>query len=41
MNEILEYEVMMTPALVIYDKVKVAGMIPRPEELKNQIQEEI
>ena len=41
MNEIMEYDVMMTPALVIDDKVKAAGKIPRAEELKKLIQEEM
>lgn len=41
MNEIMEYDVMMTPALVIDDKVKAAGKIPRVEELKKLIQEEM
>ncbi len=41
MNEIMEYDVMMTPALVIDDKVKAAGKIPRTEELKKLIQEEM
>ncbi|MGM0652425.1 MAG: thioredoxin family protein [Bacillota bacterium] len=41
MNEIMEYDVMMTPALVINDKVKAAGKIPRAEELKKLIQEEM
>lgn len=40
MNEIMDYDVMMTPALVINDKVKVAGKIPRMEEIKKLIQEE-
>lgn len=41
MNEIMEYDVMMTPALVIDDKVKAAGKIPRAEVLKKLIQEEM
>ncbi len=40
MNEIMEYDVMMTPALVVNDKVKAAGKIPRMEEIKKLIQEE-
>lgn len=41
MNEIMEHDVMMTPALVINDKVKAAGKVPGPEELKKYIQEEM
>jgi small redox-active disulfide protein 2 len=41
MDEIMQYDVMMTPALVINDKVKVAGRVPKTEELKKLIQEEL
>ncbi len=41
MNEIMKYDVMMTPALVINDKVKAAGKVPRMEELKKLIKEEM
>lgn len=41
MNEIMEYDVMITPALVINDKVKAAGKIPKAEELRKLIQEEL
>jgi small redox-active disulfide protein 2 len=34
MNKILEYGVMMTPALVVDGEVKVTGKVPRDEELK-------
>jgi len=40
MNEIMEYDVMMTPALVINDKVIAAGKVPKIEELKKIISEE-
>ncbi len=40
MNKIMEYDVMMTPALVINDKVKVFGRVPKREEIKKWIQEE-
>ena len=32
-NEILEFGVMMTPALVIDGVVKASGRVPRPEEI--------
>ncbi len=41
MDEIMQYDVMMTPALVINDKVKVAGRVPKGEEIKKLIQEEM
>ncbi len=40
MNKIMEYDVMMTPGLVINDKVKVFGRVPKREEIKKWIQEE-
>ena len=40
MSEIMEYDVMMTPALVINDKVIAAGRVPKNEELKKIISEE-
>lgn len=36
-NEILKFNVMMTPALAVDGVVKVVGRIPRPEELKTMI----
>ena len=33
-NEIMEFGVMMTPALVIDGEVKVAGKVPDPEAIK-------
>ena len=41
MDEIMQYDVMLTPALVINDQVKVAGRVPKPEELKKLIKEDI
>lgn len=41
MDKILEYDVMMTPGLVINEKVKVFGRVPRKEELKKWIHEEL
>lgn len=37
-NEILNFGVMMTPALVINGEVKVVGRVPRSEELKALLQ---
>ncbi len=36
-NEIMNYNVMMTPALVIDEEVKSAGKILSPEEIKKLI----
>lgn len=41
MEEIMKYDVMITPALVINDNVKVAGRMPKKEELKKMITEEL
>lgn len=41
MDEIMQYDVMMTPALVVNEKVKVAGRVPKLEEIKKLIQEEL
>lgn len=41
MKEIMQYDVMMTPALVINDKIKAAGRVPEFEELKKMIRDEI
>ncbi len=41
MDKIMEHDVMMTPGLVINDKVKVFGRVPRKSEIKKWIQEEI
>ncbi|MGD9581137.1 MAG: thioredoxin family protein [Vampirovibrionia bacterium] len=34
-NKIMEYGVMITPALVVDDEVKVSGKVPSVEDLKN------
>ena len=39
-NEIMNYGVMITPALAIDGKVKIAGKIPSLEEIKNWLKEE-
>ena len=36
-NKIMEYGVMVTPALVVDGKVKVSGKVPSLEDLKNFI----
>jgi len=38
-NEIMNYGVMITPALVIDGEVKSAGKIPSIEEIKNWLKE--
>lgn len=38
-NEIMNYEVMITPALVIDGETKIAGKIPSIEEIKNWLKE--
>jgi len=39
LNKIIDYGVMITPALVIDGDVKVAGKIPSKEEIKKWIEE--
>lgn len=34
LNDIMSFGVMMTPALVIDGEVKVAGKVPKPDEIK-------
>lgn len=36
-NEILKFNVMMTPALAVDGEVKVVGRIPKPEEIRKMI----
>jgi small redox-active disulfide protein 2 len=36
-NEIMKFNVMMTPALAVDGEVKVVGRIPKPDELKAMI----
>lgn len=40
-KEIMAYGVMRTPALVVNDKVKVFGRIPKLDEIKKYITEEV
>lgn len=39
LNEITEYGVMMTPAIVVDEEVKVSGRIPSREELEEMFGE--
>jgi small redox-active disulfide protein 2 len=41
MNEIMQHDVMLTPALVINDKVKAAGKVLKTDEIKKYINEEL
>lgn len=41
MNKIMEHDILMTPGLVINDKVKVSGRVPKKEEIKGWIREEL
>ncbi|MBM4236095.1 MAG: thioredoxin family protein [Firmicutes bacterium] len=41
MDEIMQYDVMMAPALVINDQVKSAGKVLKPEEIKELIKQEL
>jgi small redox-active disulfide protein 2 len=36
-NEIMQFGVMMTPALAVDGEVKVTGRVPRPDEIKAMI----
>ena len=38
-NKILEYDVFMTPALMIDDKVKISGKVPRQDQIKTWLRE--
>ncbi|NLN87877.1 MAG: thioredoxin family protein [Syntrophomonadaceae bacterium] len=40
-REIMSYKIMSTPALVVNGKVKVAGKVPKRQEIKKYIQEEL
>ena len=39
--KIMEYDLMMTPGLVINERVKVSGRVPDKEEIKKLINEEM
>lgn len=36
-NEIMKFGVMMTPALAVDGRVKVAGKVPSPDEIKKML----
>jgi small redox-active disulfide protein 2 len=40
-QKIMAYNIMQTPALVINEKVKVFGKVPKKEDLKRYIEEEL
>jgi len=40
-QKIMSYKVMSTPALIINGKVKVAGKVPKRDEIKKYINEEV
>jgi len=40
-QKIMAYNIMQTPALVINEKVKVFGKVPKKEDIKRYIQEEL
>jgi len=40
-QEIMSFKIMSTPALVVNGKVKVAGKVPKREEIKRYIKEEL
>lgn len=40
-QQIMSYKIMSTPGLVINEKVKVSGRVPKREEIKKYIQEEM
>ena len=37
LNDIMQYGVMITPALVVDDQVKVSGKVPSLNEIKNYL----
>ncbi len=40
-HKIMAYNVLATPGLVINEKIKVSGRLPRREEIRRYIQEEL
>jgi len=40
-KKMMDYKVMLTPALVINGKVKASGGVPKIQDLKKYIQEEL
>jgi small redox-active disulfide protein 2 len=41
LDKIMEHDIMMTPGLIVNEKVKVFGRVPRKEEIKKWIKEEL
>ncbi|NPV27551.1 MAG: thioredoxin family protein [Firmicutes bacterium] len=41
LSKIMDYNVLMTPGLVINENLKVFGRVPKKEEIKKWIQEEV
>lgn len=39
-REILKFQILMTPGLVIDGKIKAAGRVPAPEEIREMLLEE-
>jgi small redox-active disulfide protein 2 len=40
-NEMMKYNIMMTPGLVINEKLKSGGIIPKEEQILSWLQEEL
>jgi len=40
-NDMMKYNIMMTPGLVINEKLKSSGTIPKDEQILNWIEEEL
>ncbi len=40
-NDMMKYGIMMTPGLVINEKLKSSGIIPKDEQILNWIKEEL
>lgn len=41
MDKIMAYDILMTPGLVVNDKVKVFGRVPKRDEIKKWVKEEL
>ncbi len=40
MDEIMEYDIMMTPALIIDDEIKISGRVATVREIKQMLEDE-